>query len=215
MFLLGQLLEAKAHGKTSSAIKALLDLTPMQANLIIDGNPDKLIDIEDIKRGNKLRVKPGDKIPVDGIITEGESNIDESMITGEPMPVDKISGNKVYAGTINNHRSFVMQAEKIGTETLLAQIIQLVNDASRSRAPIQNLADKISKYFVPVVIFIAITTFVLWYSFGPETDYGICLCKFNCSTDHSMPMCAWSCNSNVSNGRHRQRGTKWFIDKKC
>ncbi|MCH2021779.1 MAG: heavy metal translocating P-type ATPase [Saprospiraceae bacterium] len=166
--LMGQILEARAHSKTSGAIKALLELTPTKANLINENNADTLIDVENIKKGNKLRVKPGDKIPVDGIILEGNCNIDESMITGESMPVDKIIGDKVSAGTLNTNRSFVMEAKKIGSETLLAQIIKMVNDASRSRAPIQKVVDKISKYFVPIVILISLITFTFWYSFGPE-----------------------------------------------
>lgn len=169
LVLLGQLLEAKAHSRTSGAIKELLKLAPTEATLVIHEGEDKIIAIQDIMKGNHLRVKPGDKIPVDGIIIEGASDIDESMITGEPMPISKRLGDQVSAGTINGNKSFVMQAKKVGGETLLAQIIHMVNDASRSRAPIQKLADEISKYFVPIVIFIAILTFVIWLSFGSES----------------------------------------------
>ncbi len=167
LVLLGQLLEAKAHSQTSSAIKELMKLAPTEATLVTDEG-DKVISIKNIKIGDKLRVRPGEKIPVDGIITEGDSSIDESMITGEPIPVDKTTGDKVTTGTINGTRSFVMEAEKIGADTLLSQIIQMVNSASRSRAPIQNLADRISKYFVPIVILISVTTFIVWYYAGPE-----------------------------------------------
>ena len=167
LVLLGQLLEARAHSQTSGAIKELLKLAPTEAILVVDGM-DKVISIHDIKKGDLLRVKPGDKIPVDGKITNGESTIDESMITGEPIPVDKIIGDSVSSGTINGNKSFVMIAEKVGSETLLSQIIQMVNDASRSKAPIQKLADSIAKYFVPIVVIISVLTFFIWAKFGPE-----------------------------------------------
>jgi Cu2+-exporting ATPase len=167
LVLLGQLMEAKAHGKTNESIKELLKLAPTQATLIKDGK-ESSISIHDIQLGDWLRVKPGEKIPVDGSITEGSSYIDESMITGEPVPVEKHIEDKVSAGTINGNHSFLMKAEKVGNETLLAQIIQMVNDASRSRAPIQNLADTISKYFVPIVILVSVITFLAWKFFGPE-----------------------------------------------
>ncbi|MEZ7516169.1 heavy metal translocating P-type ATPase [Flavobacterium frigidarium] len=167
LVLLGQLMEAKAHSQTSGAIKALLKLAPSEAILVIDGE-DKVVSIHDIKKGDLLRVKPGDKIPVDGKIQAGSSSVDESMITGEPIPVDKEEGDTVTSGTINGNKSFVMVAEKVGSETLLSQIVQMVSDASRSRAPIQKLADSIAKYFVPIVVLISITTFFVWFFFGPE-----------------------------------------------
>ncbi|NRS87336.1 Cu2+-exporting ATPase [Flavobacterium sp. 7E] len=167
LVLLGQLLEAKAHSKTSGAIKELLKLAPTQATLVVDG-VDKVISIHDIKKGDLLRVKPGVKIPVDGKITQGESTIDESMISGEPIPVDKMVNDDVISGTINGTKSFVMVAEKVGSETLLAQIVQMVTDASRSRAPIQKLADSIAKYFVPIVVSVAVITFFVWAIYGPE-----------------------------------------------
>lgn len=167
LVLLGQLMEAKAHGQTNKAIKELLKLAPTEATLVVDGK-DKVISIHDIKKGDLLRVKPGEKIPVDGKITDGESTIDEAMISGEPIPVDKTVGDIVIAGTINGNKSFVMVAEKVGSETLLSQIVQMVNDASRSRAPIQKLADSIAKYFVPIVVIISALTFIVWSKFGPE-----------------------------------------------
>lgn len=167
LVLLGQLMEAKAHGQTNKAIKELLKLAPTEATLVIDGK-DKVISIHDIKKGDFLRVKPGEKIPVDGNITDGESTIDEAMISGEPIPVDKTIGDAVIAGTINGNKSFVMLAEKVGSETLLSQIVKMVNDASRSRAPIQNLADSIAKYFVPTVVLVSVLTFMVWANFGPE-----------------------------------------------
>lgn len=170
LVLLGQLLEAKAHSRTSGAIKELLKLSPTEATLVKEGR-DSVIPIADIAKGDILRVKPGEKIPVDGMITEGSSSIDESMITGEPIPVTKKEGDKVSSGTINSTRSFLMVAERIGEETLLSQIIEMVNNASRSRAPIQKLADTISKYFVPAVIAVAVVTFIIWAVFGPEPAY--------------------------------------------
>lgn len=170
LVLLGQLLEARAHGRTNSAIKELLKLAPNGAIKIVDGK-EVTVSVDEIEEGDLLRVKPGDKIPVDGKIVEGESTIDESMITGEPIPVDKSTGDKVVAGTINGNKSFTMKAEKIGSETLLSQIIEMVNKASRSRAPIQKLADKISAYFVPIVVIIAVLTFIVWAAFGPDPAY--------------------------------------------
>ena len=170
LVLLGQLLEARAHSQTSGAIKELLKLTPSEAVLVENGE-DKVISIHNIQVGNLLRVKPGDKIPVDGKITDGQSTIDESMISGEPIPVDKKEGDKVTSGTINGNKSFIMVAERVGSDTLLSQIIQMVNDASRSRAPIQKLVDTIAKYFVPIVVVIAFITFGIWAIFGPEPTY--------------------------------------------
>lgn len=170
LVLLGQLLEAKAHSQTSGAIKELLKLVPSTATLVEDGK-DKVIAIDRIQQGNLLRVKPGEKIPVDGIIVEGRSHIDESMITGEPIPVDKEINDKVSSGTINGTKSFIMKAEKVGSETLLSQIIHMVNTASRSKAPIQKLADRISKYFVPIVIIVSVITFITWAIFGPAPAY--------------------------------------------
>jgi Cu2+-exporting ATPase len=167
LVLLGQLLEAKAHSRTSGAIKELLKLAPTEATLVKDGE-EKIISIHDIKKGDILRVKPGEKIPVDGKITEGNSTIDESMISGEPIPVDKKAEDSVSSGTINGTKSFLMVAEKVGSETLLSQIVQMVSDASRSRAPIQNLVDKVAKYFVPIVVVLSVVTFFIWWQFGPD-----------------------------------------------
>lgn len=170
LVLLGQLLEARAHSKTNSAVKELLKLAPNKAIKIINGEEVE-VSIDKIELNDILKVKPGDKIPVDGVITEGETTIDESMITGEPLPVNKSQYDKVSSGTINGNQSFLMKAEKVGSDTLLSQIIHMVNDASRSRAPIQNLADKVSGYFVPVVVFFSIITFIVWSIWGPEPAY--------------------------------------------
>ncbi|MCX2453803.1 heavy metal translocating P-type ATPase [Pedobacter sp. PLR] len=170
LVLLGQLLEARAHGKTNSAIKELLKLAPNTATKVV-GDKETTVSIDDIQKGDLLRVKPGEKIPVDGSIKTGEVTIDESMITGEPVPVEKKPGDKVSSGTINGNKTFVMLAEKVGSETLLSQIIEMVNSASRSKAPIQKLADKISGYFVPVVVLIALATFAVWAIYGPDPSY--------------------------------------------
>jgi Cu2+-exporting ATPase len=170
LVLLGQLLEARAHSKTNSAVKELLKLAPNKAIKMVD-NEEVEVSIDKIELNDILKVKPGDKIPVDGVITEGHTTIDESMITGEPIPINKTNGDNVSSGTINGNQSFLMKAEKIGSDTLLSQIIKMVNDASRSRAPIQNLADKVSGYFVPVVVIISLITFAVWAIWGPEPAY--------------------------------------------
>ena len=170
LVLLGQVLEARAHSKTNSAVKELLKLAPNKAVKVVDGEEQEVA-IDEIELGDILRVKPGDKIPVDGVITEGETSIDESMITGEPIPANKSVDDKVSSGTINGNKSFLMKAEKVGSDTLLSQIIQMVNDASRSRAPIQKLADTVSGYFVPIVVIIAVVTFAVWAIWGPEPAY--------------------------------------------
>jgi len=167
LVILGQLMEALAHKKTGNAIRELMNLSPDEANLIINGEEKKVL-LSQVQIGDLLKVKPGEKIPVDGKITEGNSYVDESMITGEPIPVEKNINDKISSGTINGNQVFIMKAEKVGDETLLSQIIKMVNEASRSKAPIQKLTDKVSKVFVPTVILIAVLTFILWQLFGPE-----------------------------------------------
>jgi Cu+-exporting ATPase len=166
LVLFGQLIEAKARSRTGQAIKALLGLAAKTAHRVRDGGEEE-IPTDEIHKGDVLRVRPGEKIPIDGLITDGTSNIDESMITGEPMPVSKGPDDKVIGATLNQTGSFLMRAEKIGSETLLAQIVQMVADAQRTRAPIQKLADTVSGYFVPVVIGIAFITFLIWSIIGP------------------------------------------------
>jgi Cu+-exporting ATPase len=168
LVLLGQVLELRARSKTSSAIKALLGLAPKTARVIRDDGTEEEISLDVIKPGDKLRVRPGEKVPVDGVILEGTSSIDESMVTGEPIPVEKTKGDKVTGGTVNGTGGFVMRAERVGAETLLAQIVRMVSEAQRSRAPIQRLADTVSSYFVPAVIVAAIITFAVWGFAGPE-----------------------------------------------
>jgi len=166
LILLGQLIEAKARSRTGHAIKALLGLAAKTAHRV-RGDQEEEIAVAEIQKGDVLRVRPGEKVPIDGVIADGQSNIDESMITGEPMPVNKKNGEKVIGATVNQTGSFLMRAERIGSETVLAQIVQMVADAQRSRAPIQKLADTVSGYFVPAVIGIAVITFVVWSIVGP------------------------------------------------
>ena len=168
LVLLGQALELRARSKTSSAIKALLSLAPRTARVVREDGREEDVPSEQIQAGNRLRVRPGEKIPVDGVLLEGTSAVDESMVTGEPIPVEKTPGQKVVAGTVNGTGGFVMRAEKVGSETLLAQIVRMVSEAQRTRAPIQRLADVVAGYFVPLVIGIAAITFVLWGLYGPE-----------------------------------------------
>jgi Cu+-exporting ATPase len=172
LVLLGQVLELKAREQTSGAIKALLELAPTRARRIKADGSDEEIDLDQVKVGDHLRVRPGDKVPIDGSVTEGRSHVDESMVTGESLAVLKEAGAKVIGGTINGQGSFVMHAEKIGRDTMLAQIVQMVAQAQRSRAPIQRLADTVSGWFVPAVILIAVAAFVAWAVWGPQPAMG-------------------------------------------
>ncbi|HEX9759507.1 MAG TPA: copper-translocating P-type ATPase, partial [Candidatus Acidoferrales bacterium] len=168
LVLLGQVLELKARSRTSGAIRALLGLAPKTARLVEESGDERDISLEQVQPGQMLRVRPGEKIPVDGEVVEGASAVDESMITGEPMPVEKKPGARVTGGTVNGTGGFVMRAERVGSDTLLAQIVRMVSEAQRSRAPIQRLADVVSGYFVPVVVLTAVITFVVWAMWGPE-----------------------------------------------
>lgn len=170
LVILGQLMEAKAHQRTGKAVEELINLTPKEANIVEDGTERKIL-LSEVKVGNILRVKPGEKVPVDGRITEGNTTIDESMITGEPIPVEKTRNQKVTSGTINRNGTFLMEAEKVGEEMLLSKIIDMVNTASRSKAPVQKLADKIAKIFVPAVIAMALLTYFVWLIFGGENRW--------------------------------------------
>ena len=168
LVLLGQVLELRAREATSGAIKALLQLAPKTARLVDENGADHEVQIDDLKVGDRLRVRPGEKVPVDGIMLEGRSSLDESLVTGESMPVGKETGDKVIAGTLNQSGSFVMRADKVGRDTLLSQIVKMVADAQRSRAPIQRLADQVAGWFVPSVIVMALIAFAVWAAFGPE-----------------------------------------------
>ena len=168
LVLLGQVLELRARSQTNAAIKLLLGLAPKTARIIYDDTTEADIPIEHVQIGNLLRIRPGEKIPTDGVIVEGESHVDESMVTGEPIPTLKISGEKVIGATINGTGSLIIKAEKVGADTLLSQIVHMVSEAQRSRAPIQKLVDTVASYFVPAVIIVAVITFVMWFLAGPE-----------------------------------------------
>ena len=168
LVLLGQVMELRARSRTSAAIRALLDLSPKSARLVTAEGTEKDIPLEQVKPGDRLRVRPGEKVPVDGVLLKGSSAIDESMISGESIPVEKSAGSPVIGATINSTGSFVMRAERVGPETLLARIVQMVGQAQRSRAPIQRLADRVAGWFVPAVVAIAAVTFAAWFFFGPE-----------------------------------------------
>jgi len=168
LVLLGQVLELRARSRTSGAIRALLGLAPKTARVLSDGGDEADIPLDEVQVGQRLRVRPGEKVPVDGVVLEGSSAVDESMVSGEPLPVAKKPGDRVTGATINGTGGFVMRAERVGRDTLLAQIVRMVGEAQRSRAPIQRLADVVSGYFVPAVVVIAALTFAVWASIGPE-----------------------------------------------
>ena len=175
LVLLGQILELKARERTGGAIKALLGLAPKTAHRIDDNGDAQEIAIEDIQVGDHLRIRPGEKVPVDGVVSEGSSHIDESMVTGEPMPVEKQAGSKVIGATVNANGSIIIRAEKVGRDTMLAQIVKMVADAQRSRAPIQRMADLVAGWFVPIVIVIAIIAFIVWSLVGPAPAFSYAL----------------------------------------
>ena len=168
LVFLGQVLELRARARTGSAIRALLDLAPKTARRIGDDGSEADVPLDEVQSGDRLRIRPGDSVPVDGTVTEGRSSVDESMITGEPVPVEKTEGDRVIGGTVNKNGSLIMRAEKIGAETMLSQIVEMVSKAQRSRAPIQGLADRVSFYFVPTVVLIAVAAFIVWALVGPQ-----------------------------------------------
>ena len=167
LVLLGQVLELRARSRTSAAIRALLKLAPKSARLVRADGTEIDVPIEHIQPGDILRVRPGEKVPVDGIVVEGRSSVDESLLTGEPIPVEKVPGSRVIGGTVNAMGTFTVRAERVGSESMLAQIVRMVSEAQRSRAPVQQLADRVSAYFVPAVVLAAVLTFVIWGAFGP------------------------------------------------
>ncbi len=175
LVLLGQVLELKARQQTSGAIKQLLGLAPKTARLIDEQGQESDIALESVQAGDRLRIRPGEKVPVDGRVIDGKSNIDESMITGEPLPVEKTPGDQVTGGTVNGTGSLIMQAERVGKDTLLSQIVQMVSEAQRSRAPIQRLADTVAGWFVPLVLLVAVITFAIWATVGPEPRFAYAL----------------------------------------
>ena len=175
LVLLGQVLELRAREQTGGAIRALLDLAPKTARRIRADGAEEDIALDAISLGDRLRVRPGEKVPVDGEIVEGRSAVDESMVTGESMPVEKTAGDRVIGGTINQSGGFMMRADKVGRDTMLARIVQMVAEAQRSRAPIQRLADQVSGWFVPLVIAVAVAAFAAWAIWGPEPRFAYAL----------------------------------------
>jgi Cu+-exporting ATPase len=175
LVLLGQVLELRARSRTNDAIRLLLGLSPKSAHIIHSDGSEEEVSIETLVIGDRLRIRPGEKIPVDGIVIEGESHVDESMVSGEPIPLSKKSGDRLIGATINTTGGLVMEAQRVGEDTLLSQIVSMVSQAQRSRAPIQKSADKVAGYFVPAVIVISVLTFILWYLFGPEPSLGYAL----------------------------------------
>src|SRR5439155_9811280 len=168
LVLLGQVLELRARSRTGAAIKSLLGLAPKTARRLLPNGSEEEVSLNEVHIGDTLRIRPGEKVPVDGVVLEGQSSVDESMISGEPIPVEKIAGDRVIGGTINATGGLIIRADRLGKDTLLSQIVGMVSQAQRSRAPIQRLADVISSYFVPAVVVAAIITFIVWWSAGPE-----------------------------------------------
>ncbi|MFZ0897590.1 MAG: HAD-IC family P-type ATPase, partial [Candidatus Nitrosopolaris sp.] len=167
LVILGQVLELRARSRTSTAIRSLLKLSPKSARIVRADGTEIDVPVEHIAAGDLLRVRPGEKVPVDGVIAEGESSVDESLMTGEPIPIEKSAGAGVMGGTVNGTGTFIMRADRVGSETLLSQIVRMVSEAQRSRAPVQKLADRVSGYFVPAVLLIAIITLIAWAIYGP------------------------------------------------
>jgi len=205
LVLLGQVLELRARSQTSSAIKALLNLAPPTARRIRPDGTEEDVALEVVHVGDHLRVRPGERIPVDGVVLEGASAVDESMVTGESIPVEKGPGSRVTGGTVNGRGSFVMRAERVGSETLLARIVQMVSEAQRTRAPIQRLADQVSAWFVPAVVVVAVLTFIGWSLWGPEPRFALWSRECGGGAHHRVPVCARPRDSDVDHGRHGPR----------
>ncbi len=204
LVLLGQVLELRARARTSGAIRALLGLAPKTARRIT-GHGDEEVAIDAIAVGDLLRVRPGEKIPVDGVVTEGSSFVDESMVTGESMPVAKADGAQVIGGTVNQRGGLVMRAARVGRDTMLARIVDMVARAQRSRAPIQRLADRVAGWFVPAVIAAALLAFAAWMLFGPEPRLTLRAGRGGDGADHRLSLRARSGHADVDHGRRRPR----------
>ncbi len=213
LVLLGQVLELRARGRTSSAIRALLDLSPKMARLMAADGTERDIPLEQVKPGDKLRVRPGEKIPVDGVVLDGSSAVDESMITGESMPVEKGSGARLIGATVNGTGALVMRAERVGSETMLAQIVQLVSQAQRTRAPIQRLADKVAGWFVPAVI--AACGGDIYCVGRVRSRATICArhCECRCCADHCLSLRARVGDPDGDHGGHRPRRARGRADQ--
>jgi Cu+-exporting ATPase len=213
LVLVGQVLELRARDQTSGAIKALLGLAPKTARRVNANGAEEDVSIELIAVGDSLRVRPGEKVPVDGVLSEGRATLDESMVTGESMPVSKDVGAKLIGGTLNATGSFIMSAEKVGRDTMLARIVQMVAEAQRSRAPIQRLADRVSGWFVPLVLAVAIAAFAAWSMWGPEPRFAYGFGGCRCCSHHRLPLCAWSCDADVNHGGRGPRCAIGSIDQ--
>ena len=215
LVLLGQVMELRARSRTSAAIRALLDLSPQTARLLNADGSEKDIPLEQVKPGDRLRVRPGEKIPVDGVLLEGRSAVDESMITGESMPVEKSPESKVIGATINGTGSFVMRAERVGSETLLARIVQLVGQAQRSRAPIQRLADRVAKWFVPIVVAVAVHHFLRVVAVRSATAPRARPGQRRRRADHRVPLRARTRHADGDHGRRRPRRARRRAHQEC
>ena len=212
LVLLGQVLELRARSQTSSAIKALLGLSPKTARLIHDDGREEDVPLDRVQVGDRLRVRPGEKVPVDGVVLEGATSIDESMVTGEPIPVEKSKGSKVTGGTVNSTGSVVVEAQRVGSETLLAQIVRMVSEAQRTRAPIQRLADIVSAYFVLAVLVVAVVTFVVWALFGPEPRMAYAIVNAVAVLIIACPCALGTGDTDVNYGRRRPRRDRRRVD---
>ena len=202
LVILGDYLQLRAMGETSKAIEQLLNLAPNLAWRLRDDGTEEQVPLDAVTVGNRLRVKPGEKIPVDGTVLEGTSRVDESMITGEPVPVAKAAGAKVTGATVNGNGSLVIRAERVGADTLLARIVQMVADAQRTRAPIQRLADIIAAYFVQIVVAIAIVTALVWWFAGPEPRFRLRVSQRCCRFDNRVPVRRRSRHAYLDDGGH-------------
>ncbi len=205
LVLLGQILELGARERTGSAIRALLDLAAKTARVIRPDGREEEVALEEVQVGDRLRVRPGEKVPVDGAVVEGRSSIDESMLTGEPVPVEKVAGDTVTGATINGTGSLVIEAQRVGNDTMLAQIVEMVAAAQRSRAPIQKLADAVAGWFVPAVIAVAVLAFVAWSICGPAAGARLRADRGDRGADHRLPLRAGSGDADVDHDRHRAR----------
>jgi Cu+-exporting ATPase len=204
LVLLGQVLELRAREQTSGAIKALLDLAPKTARRIRDDGVEEDVPVEHVALGDRLRVRPGETVPVDGVVEGGRSSLDEAMVTGESMPVTRTVGDHVIGGTLNQTGALVIRAEKVGRDTMLSRIVQMVADAQRSRAPIQRMADQASGWFVPLVIVIAVLAFAAWGILGAGTALRLWVGLGRFRADHRLSLRAWAGHPDVDYGRSRQ-----------
>ena len=202
LVMLGDVLQLRAMGQTGQAIQQLLELAPNLAWRLRDDGIEEQVPLDTVAVGDRLRVKPGEKMPVDGTVLEGASRVDESMITGEPVPVAKAAGDKVTGATVNGNGSLLIRAERVGADTLLARIVHMVGEAQRTRAPIQRLADIIAAYFVQIVVVIAVVTALAWWFFGPEPKFAYAFLNADCGLDHRLSLRRRSRYAHLDDRRH-------------